>query len=133
MIERFMRSERMNARVIGQAQGASRADIAGPILGALQGLRREPLPRRRDLHVAARFPLEGRQPDSDDRNTHGDGALIQRLQTTSARHLVSWLSETSWRTDTTRSDHEIVWHLIRQDLPDLLLTVEDLLKGTAGQ
>ncbi len=30
-------------------------------------------------------------------------------------------------------DHEIVWHLIRQDLPDLLLTVENLLTGTAGQ
>ena len=25
-------------------------------------------------------------------------------------------------------DHEIVWHLIRQDLPELLQTVEDLLK-----
>jgi uncharacterized protein with HEPN domain len=25
-------------------------------------------------------------------------------------------------------DHEIVWHLIRQDLPDLLQTVEHLLK-----
>ena len=29
-------------------------------------------------------------------------------------------------------DHEIVWHLIRQDLPDLLVTVENLLPGTAG-
>ena len=43
MIERFMLSDRINARVMGQALGASRADIAGAILGALQGLRREPL------------------------------------------------------------------------------------------
>ena len=29
-------------------------------------------------------------------------------------------------------DHEIVWYLIRQDLPDLLQTVEGLLKEAEG-
>ena len=29
-------------------------------------------------------------------------------------------------------DHEIVWHLIRQDLPNLLLTVESLLEEAEG-
>ena len=29
-------------------------------------------------------------------------------------------------------DHEIMWHLLRQDLPDPLLTVDSLLKDTAG-
>ena len=29
-------------------------------------------------------------------------------------------------------DHEIVWHLIRQDLPELLQTVESLLEETEG-
>jgi uncharacterized protein with HEPN domain len=30
-------------------------------------------------------------------------------------------------------DHEIVWYLIRQDLPDLLQTVEILLKDAEGE
>ena len=30
-------------------------------------------------------------------------------------------------------DHEIVWHLIRQDLPELLQTVESLLEEAEGQ
>lgn len=86
-----------------------------------------------DIRDAAAFVLEAtRKIDLphylEDRLRRADPETADRIGETP--RIVAFRNILAHGYDTI--DHEIVWHLIRQDLPELLQTVENLLKEAEG-